>query len=124
MGKADRTGSAGKGGGRTGSYRHESASRPNLPTPQTEPLMDESDKAPVAFKPERRAPDEEPVLAWDRGLGGGRGGSGADSGSSGSAGETWDAYPLYVREKIRPEAFVASLTGGGGAVAVAAGDVR
>ena len=87
----------------TDSYRYGSATRSNLPTEQTEPLMSEGDKAPRPFTPVRRKRDDEPVLAWAR--------------DSAGADQTYDAYPLYVREKVHPGAFVESLKSGTGAPA-------
>ncbi len=77
-------------------YKHGSASRSNLPTEQTEPLMKHGQKAPLRHVPRRRGRDEEPVLAWDRG----------DEPSD------YAAHPLYIREKIHPGAFIESLRKG------------
>ena len=77
-------------------YQHGSASRSNLPTEQTEPLMEHEQKAPLRHVPRRRGRDEEPVLAWDRG----------DEPSD------YAAHPLYIREKIHPGAFIESLRKG------------
>ena len=87
----------------TDSYEHDSAERSNLPSTQTEPLMGPEDRAPTEFKPEMRERDEEPALAWQRGSITG-GGGGEDNSKP-----SYDAYPLYIREKIHPEAFVGSL---------------
>ena len=81
----------------TDSYQYASASRSNLPTEQTEPLMSADDKAPRPFTPAGRDRDDEPVLAWSRE----------------DLPQTYDAHPLYVREKIHPGAFVQSLKAGG-----------
>ena len=83
-------------GRKTDSYQYASASRSNLPTTQTEPLMSAGDKAPRPFTPAGRERDDEPVLAWSRE----------------ALPETYEAHPLYVREKIHPGAFVQSLKSG------------
>ncbi len=83
-------------GRKTDSYQYASASRSNLPTTQTEPLMGAGDKAPRPFTPAGRERDDEPVLAWSRE----------------ALPETYEAHPLYVREKIHPGAFVQSLKSG------------
>ena len=85
-----------KQGRKTDSYQYASASRSNLPTEQTEPLMSAGDKAPQPFTPAGRERDDEPVLAWSRE----------------ALPQTYDAHPLYVREKIHPGAFVQSLKAG------------
>ena len=83
-------------GRKTDSYQYASAKRSNLPTEQTEPLMGADDKAPRPFTPAGRERDDEPVLAWSRE----------------ALPQTYDAHPLYVREKIHPGAFVQSLKTG------------
>ena len=85
-----------KQGRTTDSYQYGSAKRSNLPTEQTEPLMSADDKAPRPFTPAGRERDDEPVLAWSRE----------------ARPQTYDAHPLYVREKIHPGAFVQSLKSG------------
>ena len=85
-----------KQGRTTDSYQYASAKRSNLPTEQTEPLMGADDKAPRPFTPAGRERDDEPVLAWSRE----------------ALPQTYDAHPLYVREKIHPGAFVQSLKSG------------
>ena len=85
-----------KQGRKTDSYQYASAQRSNLPTEQTEPLMSTDDKAPRPFTPAGRERDDEPVLAWSRE----------------AFPQTYDAHPLYVREKIHPGAFVQSLKAG------------
>ena len=85
-----------KQGRTTDSYQYASAKRSNLPTTQTEPLMGADDKAPRPFTPAGRERDDEPVLAWSRE----------------ALPQTYEAHPLYVREKIHPGAFVQSLKSG------------
>lgn len=81
---------------RVTSYSYKSASRANLPTEQTEPVMSADDKSPRPYAPTRRR-SEPPALAWERGEEGER---------------THPAPPLYIREKIHPRAFVESLKAG------------
>ena len=83
----------------TGSYTYVSASRKNLPTEQTEPLMGPDDKRPSPFTPEIQEFDEQPRLAWARGP------RLDDAGGL----KPHDAHPLYVREKIEPHLFVKQL---------------
>ena len=68
--------------------------RPNLPTDQTEPFMDEADKRPERYAPPLRD-RSGPALSWDRG-------DNLDDLAT-------DATPLYINEKIHPSAFVAQL---------------
>ena len=81
----------------TDAYAHPSASRSNLPTEQTAPLMGGQHRHPVMHVPEAREVDDDPILAWDR-----------QPASEGHA-----AHPLYVREKVHPGAFVKLLEGQG-----------
>ena len=68
--------------------------RPNLPTDQTEPFMDDADKRPERYAPPLRD-RSGPALSWDRG-------ENLDDLAS-------DATPLYINEKIHPSAFVEQL---------------
>ncbi len=90
----------------TGSYTFTSASRKNLPTEQTEPLMGSGDKRPVPFTPGVRAFDEQPRLAWARS---------PRLDEDGNL-QPYEAHPLYVREKIEPSRFVKQLQAGDDAV--------
>ena len=81
----------------TDAYAHPSASRSNLPTEQTAPLMGGQDRRPVRHIPEAREIDHDPILAWDRQ----------------PVGDGHAAHPLYVREKVHPGAFVKLLEGQG-----------
>ena len=83
----------------TGSYTYVSASRKNLPTEQTEPLMGPDDKRPIQFVPEIREFDEQPRLAWARSP------RLDDDGNP----RPYEAHPLYAREKIEPHLFVKQL---------------
>ena len=82
---------------------YSSASRKNLPTEQTEPLMGPDDKRPVPFTPEIHAFDEQPRLAWARS---------PRIDENGSI-KPYEAHPLYTREKIEPHLFVKQLQAGG-----------
>ena len=84
----------------TEQYTYRSASRRNLPTEQTEPLMTPDDREPIRHMPAQRERDDDPVLAWNR--------SDTDDNEPGHL-----AHPLYVREKVHPGAFVKLLQGGG-----------
>lgn len=75
-------------------YEHASASRPNLPTEETEPVLEQSQKRPRPYLPQIRR-SETPLLAWNRG---------------GVQEESIAAPPLYVSEKVHPGSFVRSLT--------------
>ncbi len=91
----------------TDSYEHDSAERTNLPSTQTEPLMSQEDRAPIPFSPAVRERDDEPVLAWQR-----KPAATTNALTEGGYSQyqpSHDAYPLYIREKIRPEAFIGSL---------------
>ena len=90
----------------TESYAYTSASRKNLPTEQTEPLMGPGDKSPVPFTPEIREFDEQPRLTWARS---------PRVDEDGNL-EPYEAHPLYVREKLDPYRFVRQLSSGDDAV--------
>ena len=83
----------------TGSYAYTSASRKNLPTEQTEPLMGPDDKRPLPFTPEIREFDEQPRLAWARS---------PRLDEDGNL-KPYEAHPLYAREKIEPYRFIKQL---------------
>ncbi len=83
---------------KTGQYVHTSSRRLNLPTEQTEKTMDPAARRPVTHIPDTREIDDDPVLAWNR----------QAPQQPGHA-----AYPLYVREKVHPAAFVKLLEGSG-----------
>lgn len=76
------------------SLKHSRSSRINVPTEQAEPYMDEKERIPIRYKPSLRR-REDPALAWDRGA------------------ELEDleaeAYPLYIQEKVHPEAWIKHL---------------
>ena len=76
------------------SLKHDTQTRKNVPTEQTEPFMSDRDRAPEEYRPDVRT-REGPVLAWDR----------EEKLENVSA----DAFPLYIHEKIHPQAWIDSL---------------
>ena len=114
-------------------YQHASASRPNQPTSETAPLMDDHQRAPEAFHAGRRFPagfadvyadavkqqaphlnkelSGHPLLAWDR--------SGATSLLTGDASidevHGFAGSPLFTREKVTPALLLEQLRRPGGA---------
>lgn len=76
------------------SYRHQDASRVNLPTEEAGASGREAEPIPYAPPPRRRK-NTDPVLDWDRGPAAGE----ADRG----------APVLWIREKVLPAAFAAQL---------------
>ena len=87
----------------TESYAYTSASRKNLPTEQTEPLMGPDDKRPLPFTPEIREFDDQPRLAWARS---------PRLDEDGNL-KPYEAHPLYAREKIEPYRFIKQLQAAG-----------
>lgn len=75
-------------------YRHQDASRVNLPTEEAGASGEEAEPIPYAPPPPRRS-STDPVLDWDR------------SPAAGEAGR--DAPVLWIREKVMPTAFAAQL---------------
>ncbi|MDE0135485.1 MAG: site-specific DNA-methyltransferase [Acidimicrobiaceae bacterium] len=114
-------------------YQHASASRPNQPTSETAPLMDDHQRAPEAFHAGRRFPagfadvyadavkqqaphlnkdlSGHPLLAWDR--------SGATSVLTGDTSidevHGFAGSPLFTREKVTPALLLEQLRRPGGA---------
>ena len=80
----------------TRNYEHPSASRPNLPTEESEPILDQSQKSPKPYEPRVRR-SEPPALAWDRE-------------TRLQSATRIAAPPLYISEKIHPGSFIQSLT--------------
>ena len=68
------------------------AERTNIPTSETQALMPDDEQRPQTWTTRRRR-GEPPTLSWDRR----------------SKPDEFDAYPLYIREKVHPGAFVKSL---------------
>lgn len=81
---------------RTAHYTHHSAERTNIPTSETQALLPDEEQQPQTWTTRRRK-GEPPTLAWERQL----------------KPEEFDAYPLYIREKVHPGAFVKSLQSAG-----------
>ncbi len=77
------------------SYKHPASKRTNLPTEQTEPFMEDEQKASVVHNPPVRHAGSIPRLSWDRD-------------SSHDSLET-PAYPLYIHEKLEPSIFINGL---------------
>ena len=80
----------------TAHYTHDSAERTNIPTSETQALLPDQDQQPQTWTTQVRK-GEPPTLAWDRHRNP----------------EEFDAYPLYIREKVHPGAFVESLQSAG-----------
>ena len=80
----------------TAHYTHHSARRTNIPTSETQALLTDDEQQPQTWTTRRR-PGEPPTLSWDRR----------------SKPDRFDAYPLYIREKVHPGAFVKSLQSAG-----------
>ena len=80
----------------TAHYTYHSTERTNIPTSETQALLPDEEQQPQTWTTRRRK-GEPPSLAWDR-----RGNP-----------EEFDAYPLYIREKVHPGAFVKSLQSAG-----------
>ncbi len=80
------------------SYKHPASKRTNLPTEQTEPFMEEEQKASVVHSPPVRDAGSIPRLSWDRDR-------------SLDSLET-PAYPLYIHEKLEPSIFINGLREG------------
>ncbi len=76
------------------SLKHAKRKRINVPTEQTEPFMTDRDRSPEGYIPEVRT-REGPVLAWDR--------------EENLEDVRTDAFPLYIHEKIHPQAWIDSL---------------
>ena len=76
------------------SLKHDTRTRKNVPTEQTEPFMSDHDRAPEEYRPSIRT-REGPVLAWDR--------------EEDLEDVNADAFPLYIHEKIHPQAWIDSL---------------
>lgn len=96
-----------------GTYRHEKASRPNQPTIETAPLLDDDTRAPKPFTADpaphklveaslakiERSHEPQPRLAWDR-----QGRTSSDDEPLEFAGT-----PLYTREKVNPLSMIDQL---------------
>ena len=78
-------------------FRHEEASRLNIPTAEFQSIMREGDKQPVRVAYERRNRDLDPQLVW-------RGKDEQDTSDL-----VVHAPPLYIQEKIHPKALIDDL---------------
>ncbi|MFO7661350.1 MAG: site-specific DNA-methyltransferase [Chloroflexota bacterium] len=77
--------------------RHDEAKRPNIPTAEYEPVVDDELKSPILVAYERRNPDLDPQLVW----------RGKDL-------RDWSdlvvaAPPLYIQEKVHPKVLIDDL---------------
>lgn len=87
-------GSSKKSGPGQGSYSHDSARRPNLPTSEMVDDMGDNDAAPMYYRLPPRPPGSDPRLDWD---------------AKWDPGEEVKHHPLFIQEKIHPSALVESL---------------
>ncbi|NOG71279.1 site-specific DNA-methyltransferase [Roseicella sp. DB1501] len=79
------------------SYRHDDATRKNIPTAEFESVMRAEDKTPIQLAYERRSRDLDPQLVW----------RGKDE-------QDWSdlivqAPPLYIQEKVHPQVLIEDL---------------
>ncbi|WP_236571673.1 site-specific DNA-methyltransferase [Rhodovarius lipocyclicus] len=79
------------------SYRHDDATRKNIPTAEFESVMRAEDKTPIQLAYERRNRDLDPQLVW----------RGKDE-------QDWSdlivqAPPLYIQEKVHPQVLIEDL---------------
>jgi len=77
--------------------KHRDARRKNIPTAETEALVDLDEKSPLRVAYERRNPDLDPQLVW-------RGKSVEDESEF-----VVNAPPLYIQEKVHPKALIDDL---------------
>lgn len=75
---------------------HDEARRPNIPTSEMKPLVEDSQKAPIKVSYAKRDPDLDPQLIW-RGK------------YDGDETLTVKAPPLYIQEKVHPKALIEDL---------------
>ncbi|MCY4015820.1 MAG: site-specific DNA-methyltransferase, partial [Gammaproteobacteria bacterium] len=90
---------------RVEAIKHGDARRKNIPTAETEALVDLDEKSPLRVAYERRNPDLDPQLVWR--------GKGVEVGAGQDAGEepelVVNAPPLYIQEKVHPKALIDDL---------------
>ena len=81
--------------------KHRDAVRKNIPTAETEPLIEPRHKSPLRVAYERRNPDLDPQLVW----------RGKDMGTDMEGGSELvvNAPPLYIQEKVHPKALIDDL---------------
>ena len=80
--------------------KHDDAKRPNIPTAELQPVMPADDQTPIQVAYERRNRDLDPQLVW----------SGKDR--QDAAGLTVQAPPLFIQEKVHPQALINDLMRG------------
>ncbi len=88
---------AGNSGKSVETYKHDSATRKNIPAAEYESVLRDDEKTPIQIAYERRNPDLDPQLIW----------RGKDL-------LTWSdmvvqAPPLYIQEKVHPKALIDDL---------------
>ena len=81
--------------------KHRDAVRKNIPTAETEPLIEPKQKSLLRVAFERRNPDLDPQLVW----------RGKDIGTDMEGGSELvvNAPPLYIQEKVHPKALIDDL---------------
>ena len=78
-------------------FKHDEATRKNIPTAEYEALVQEREKAPIRVAYERRNRDLDPQLVW----------RGKDSQDESDL--VVSAAPLYIQEKVHPKALIDDL---------------
>ena len=78
-------------------FKHDEAKRPNIPTAELEPIMDEEQQSPIQVAYERRNRDLDPQLVW-------RGKDEQDL-----ADLVVQAPPLFIQEKVHPKVLIDDL---------------
>lgn len=78
-------------------FKHDEATRKNIPTAEYEALVQEREKAPIRVAYERRNRDLDPQLVW-------RGKDAQDESDL-----VVSAVPLYIQEKVHPKALIDDL---------------
>lgn len=81
------------------SFKHDEATRKNIPTAEYEALVQEREKAPIRVAYERRNRDLDPQLVW----------RGKDAQNESDL--IVSAAPLYIQEKVHPKALIDDLLG-------------
>ena len=77
--------------------KHDDAKRPNIPTAELQAIMRTDDQTPIQVAYERRNRDLDPQLVW----------SGKDQ--QDAAGLSVQAPPLFIQEKVHPQALINDL---------------
>ena len=89
--------SSSKGSKRVETFRHDDASRRNIPTAEHEPLVEDDVRSPIQVAYERRNRDLDPQLVW-------RGKDKQDESDL-----YVQAPPLYIQEKVHPKVLIDDL---------------